>query len=296
MTHQILHRVSAQIDAFPALPSIVSKVLAITADPESSANNLMEAILPDQSMCAAILKVANSAFYGLPREISTIEKAIVVLGQEEIRNIIIGKAIFSSFPKMKEEHRAQIALFWEHAFTCGLAAKIMAPQFGLSSSELFIAGLIHDIGKLAMLMTFPDSYPLLHDLSTQYCSPGTAEEKADFSISHDMVGLQLADRWLLPRQLVMAIGFHHNPQAAPCFRHYPLLIQAADSLALLYDNLDISAGRDVVEIFRNFLPETEEVWQNCDLTWHSDDVGVWFEKLQQLHEEEHSVFEVFSRP
>ena len=76
-------------------------------------------------MCATILKIANSALFGQPRQISSIERAVVVLGQDEIRNIVIGKAIFSSFPRLQRNYRQTVDLFWEHAFTCGIAAKIV---------------------------------------------------------------------------------------------------------------------------------------------------------------------------
>lgn len=289
-----INKIATQVDSFPALPSIVTQVLSITADPESSANDLMEAILPDQTMCAAILKVANSAFYGLPREIGTIEKAVVVLGQEEVKNIVIGKAIFASFPKMKQEYRAQIGLFWEHAFTCGLASRIIATQFNMPASEFFIAGLIHDIGKIAMLLAFPNNYDLLHQFSRSPRTFDTDDEKSNFSVSHDRVGHQLAKRWLLPEKLVMAIGFHHSPQDAPHNMRYPLIVQAANMLALLYDSSDISTASDVAKIFTDCLPEIENIWDTCELTWKSENVGLWFEKLRQLREEEQSIFQMFS--
>lgn len=294
MTQQYINKINAQVEAFPALPAIVTQVLSITSDPESSANNLMEAILPDQSMCAAILKVANSAFYGLPREIGTIEQAVVILGHEEIKNIVLGKAIFASFPKVKKEHRNQIGLFWEHAYTCGLAARVMAPHFNLVASELFIAGLLHDIGKIAMLMAFPNNYPILHDLTSPSHFSGIEKENSDYGTSHDIVGRQLADRWLLPEQLTMAIGYHHFPEDAPSHNKFPLIIQAADSLSLVYDSLEISAGQDVEKIFSDFLPETAELWQRCDLVWPVDNLGTWFEKLRQIREQEQSIFEMFA--
>ena len=222
MTHPYLTAINSQINSLPALPAIVTKVMAITANPESSANDLMQAILPDQTMCSTILKVANSAFFGIPRGVSTIERAVVVLGYAEIRNIVIGKAIFSSFPKLSQENKNTISLFWEHAFTCGLAAKIIGDHLHLPPSELFVAGLIHDIGKLVMLMAFPTDYPILQELSNPCNLDNSTEEQSKFAISHDKVGLQLAEKWLLPEQLCMAIGFHHSPQKAPSFKKYPL--------------------------------------------------------------------------
>ncbi len=95
----------------------------------------MQAILPDQMMCSVILKVANSAFFGIPRGGASIERAVVVLGYEEIRNIVIGKAILGSLPKLPKATRQTLGLFWKHAFTCGLAAKIMGVHLGISPTD-----------------------------------------------------------------------------------------------------------------------------------------------------------------
>ena len=130
MTDSKLNAIIRQVDSFPALPATVNKVMEVTGNPESTAHDLMRAILPDQSMCATILKIANSAFFGMPREVATMEKAVVVLGFNEIRNIVLGKAVFTSFQKMPKQNREETNLFWEHSFTCGIAAKIIAEQIG----------------------------------------------------------------------------------------------------------------------------------------------------------------------
>ena len=282
------------MESLPALPAIVAKVMAVTANPESSANDLMQVILTDQTMCSTILKVANSAFFGIPRGVSTMERAVVVLGHEEIRNIVIGKAIFSSFPKLSKENKNTVSLFWEHAFTCGLAAKIMGDHLHLPPSELFIAGLIHDIGKLVMLMAFPDDYPILQELSNPCNLDNSAEERSKFSIAHDKVGLQLAEKWLLPTKLCMAIGFHHSPQHAPSFKQYPLIVQIADILSLIYCHSDCMNRDDVEKIFNDFLPETSTLWSENNLIWKTENFGIWFDLLQQQRENDQEILSAFS--
>jgi HD-like signal output (HDOD) protein len=294
MTSPALPIIRAQVETFPALPATVSRVMAITANPESSANDLMQAILPDQSMCTTILKIANSTFFGMPRQISSIERAVVVLGQEEIRNIILGKALFTAFPKMARENRQRVSLFWEHAFTCGLAAKIIADHFRLSPSEFFIAGLIHDIGKLALLLTFPDDYPLLREFASPNHFFHTGEEQQQFGISHDEVGRLLAEKWHLPEQLIMATGYHHNPQLAPNHRHYPVIVQVADILSLMYCCAEISGGSDVETIFTDFLPETATLWAANGLHWQSGDLQHWFGALQQKRVEEEEILKTLT--
>ncbi len=276
------------------MPAIVTKVMAVTANPESSANDLMQVILPDQTMCSTILKVANSAFFGIPRGIQTIERAVVVLGYEEIRNIVIGKAIFSSFPRISKENRNALSLFWEHAFTCGLASKIIGEQLGLSASEFFVAGLIHDIGKLAMLMAIPLEYSILRELSNPINLYDTAEEHSKFGISHDKVGLQLAKRWLLPETLAVAIGYHHAPQDAPAHKKYPLIVQVADTLSLMYCHSESMKSSDVEKIFVDFLPETSTMWEKNKLPWNTENFGRWFDLLQQQRENDQEILSAFS--
>jgi len=286
--------INTQINSLPALPATVTKVMAVTSDPDSSVNDLIQVILPDQTMCATILKVANSAFFGMPRKVSTIERAVVLLGYEEIRNIVIGKAIFSSFPTLSRENRNTVNLFWEHAFTCGLTAKIIGEHLQLSPSELFIAGLIHDIGKLVMLMAFPSEYPILQELSNPGNLDNSVEEQAKFANSHDRVGLQLAEKWLLPEQLCMAIGFHHSPQKAPHFKQYPLVVQVADIISLMYCYTEKMQGQDVEKIFIDFLPETSILWSENDLVWKTENLGLWFELLQQNREEDQEILSIFA--
>jgi HD-like signal output (HDOD) protein len=294
MTPSYLTAINSQMESLPALPATVAEVMAVTANPESSADDLMHVILKDQTMCSTILKVANSAFFGIPRGVSTIERAVVVLGYEEIRNIVIGKAIFSSFPQLNQENKNTVNLFWEHAFTCGLAAKIMGDHLHLPPSELFIAGLIHDIGKLVMLMAFPNDYPILQELYNPCNLDNSAEERAKFSIAHDKVGLQLAERWLLPEQLCMAIGFHHSPQHAPRFKQYPLIVQIADILSLMYCSQDFYGPQDVIKFFEDFFPDIGALWGENDLTWNIEKIGIWFEGLAERYERDQAILDIFT--
>jgi HD-like signal output (HDOD) protein len=286
--------VNTQIDTLPPLPAIITKVMAVTANPESNANDLMEVILPDQSICSTILKVANSAFFGIPREVSSIERAVVVLGFEEIRNIVIGKAIFSAFPKMSKEQRLTVGLFWEHALTCGIAAKIIGSTFRMSASELFIAGLIHDIGKLALLLTFPNDYLLLREISSPGRLDSTSEEVSDYSISHDQVGLKLAKQWLLPEKLTMAIGYHHSPEKATSDVQYPLVIQVADILSLMYSSSDILIGEDVIKIFDDFLPDTKTLWSANGMELQPENLSRWFNELEKSREENQGILNILA--
>lgn len=294
MSNQSIQAIYDQIDSLPPLPATVTRVLTTTADPESSAHDLMQVILPDQTMCATILKIANSAALGIPKEITTIERALMVLGFDEIKNIIIGKAIFASFPKLTTASIQGVGVFWEHAYTCGLMSRIIGEHYRFSPSELFISGLIHDIGKLVMFMAFPNSYPILdeHSLSSHFLAMGSEVEQ--YGISHDDVGLELARRWALPEQLACAIGYHHKPDAAPHFKKYPMIVQVADILSLMYCCSEIEEAKDVENIFDDFLPGTREFWKKNGLPLHTKSLGLWFESLQETRAKDQELLTLLS--
>lgn len=294
MTHPHTNIINRQIEAFPPLPKTATRVLSVTSDPKSSLEDLVQAILPDHTMCSVILKVANSAFFGIPRGVATIERAVVVLGYEEIRNIVIGKAFLGSLPKFSKETRKTLEVFWEHVFTCGLAAKILGEKLCISPSELFIAGLIHDIGKIAMLLAYPADYPILRDLSNSGNGHSTAEERSRYGIGHDEAGLRLARKWLLPEKLMMAIGFHHSPQDAPRCIEYPLIVQIADILALMHYRSETMKAQDVEKMVNDVLPDIAAIWQSNNLSWEPQNLGSWYEKLVQYRENEQGIFSVFT--
>ncbi len=292
MTESNLAAIIRQVDNFPALPETVNKVMAVTGDPESTASDLMHAVLPDQSMCATILKIANSAFFGMPRQVATIEKAVVILGFNEIRNIVLGKAVFTSFQNLQKQSKESTNLFWEHSFTCGLSAKIIAEHLRYSASELFVAGLIHDIGKLAMLMTFPQDYNLLFDISEPHRFKGILHEHAEYSTSHDEIGMRILKRWLFPEQLLMATGYHHAPEQAPSHRAYPIIVQMADMLSLMHCSPDDLTRKDVITIFTDFIPESRELWLRNGLPWDSEIIGEWYEQLQEYRQRDQAVLDI----
>jgi HD-like signal output (HDOD) protein len=267
-----------QIDAFPALPSTVSEVISITGNPESSAQDLMKAILPDQAMCLTILKIANSAFFGLPRTVSTIDKAVMVLGFNEIKNIVLGKAVFNSFREVYRNNRELISDFWEHSFITGLAAKIIAEDINISPSESFIAGLIHDIGKLAMLISLNSDYVTILESSSAQLKTHRTEQEL-FTISHNEVGYRLLNRWLFPRPLLTAIRCHHTPLDSTSEPLLSAVIQMADLFSHLHCNADDVDISELETMFDTVIPDAKTVWYDYNLEWSESLFARWKQEL-----------------
>ncbi|MGB3212741.1 MAG: HDOD domain-containing protein [Desulforhopalus sp.] len=259
--------IEKQLESLPPLPITVTKVMQVTNNPESSANDLLKAILPDQTMCIAILKIANSVLYGRPKRVSSLETAIMVLGFNEIQNIVLAKAAVTAFKPTSAAHGRTISVFWDHAFTCGLAARIIGEHINQPSGQFFIAGLLHDIGKLAMLLAFGENYNTskwLYGLST---NQKLEQEKQAFSITHDIVGSRLLQRWQFPDNLITALHYHHTPQRSSKMRGYPLVIQLADFLAFMYCRPGNQDEKTLKTSLHKHLPSFEDQWHKQNLPW-----------------------------
>lgn len=284
-----------QVDSLPSLPATVSKVLSVTADPESSVEDLVNAILPDQSMCATILKLANSAFFGMPREVATMDKAVSVLGFNEVHNIVLGKAVFNSFQNISKSNKNAIDAFWTHSFSCGLAAKILATDLKCSPSELFIAGLIHDIGKLALFIARPDDYQPVLELSGPDQIRCRELEAETIGIDHEQVGSHLLSRWLFPDSLLYAVGFHHRPEKSPGRLLYAVIVQLSDALSLIAFVQDPATKKaPLLPQLLQILPESTHLWKQCAIRVNEKRLQKWLETLHMSYEQDSGILNIFT--
>lgn len=291
MSSQKLSMLAAQIDSFPVLPTVVSHVMQITADPDSSQKDLIKVITPDQSLTSTILKMSNSAFYGLMREVSTLQQALTILGFAEIRNLVLTKAVFNSFKTLKKNDKWDIKEFWEHSFFCGLAAKIIGTELKVSKNELFTAGLIHDLGKLVIYMATPDDFFKIIE-EAESTKVGTyLAEKNILGTTHDEVGIGLVKKWMFPEPLMAAVEFHHHPLDAKKHTDFSFIIHVADLLAHLSiskkDEDDTALCKE--EIYASIIALSE----SYGVKWNESDLLRFQEKLADLKEEESATLALF---
>lgn len=290
------NRILKQVDSLPSLPATVSMVMAVTADPESCGNDLVKAILPDQAMCATILKIANSAFFGIPREVATIEKAVNVLGFNEVHNIVLGKAVFNSFQTINDTNRHTVGEFWQHSFHCGLAAKIIAEELRCPPSELFIAGLIHDIGKLAFFTSQPVDYRRILEMKQNGSHFYSREEELrQFGIDHGEVGLHLLTCWMFPEQLLNTVGYHHRPEECSEYALHTLIVQLSDILSVLAtDDTDEDENDSLYTQITTLLPGAEALWQQHTLNIDEEQLQQWRQALLESIEKDSAILNIFT--
>ena len=150
-TPRRIRRIAESIINLPTLPTIVSKMLQLVDNPKTSAGALARLISTDQALTARILRLANSAYYGFPRRISTVNTAIVVLGFNAVKDMGLSLSVFDMFRDPAPSGSFDIMRFWEHSMGCGIAARMMSRRYRPDlAGEGFVAGLLHDIGKAVL--------------------------------------------------------------------------------------------------------------------------------------------------
>lgn len=286
-------QIKQHIDTFPVLPSNVAALMRVTNDPESSIQDLIEVILPDQSLCISVLKIANSALFGFPKKVESINRAVTILGFNEVERIALTKALMNSFNKLSRKHKSDMDKFWEHSFICGLLAKVIAKDLDMPGDIAFIGGIIHDIGKLVMLETFEEDYTTDYWMRQLSTLESRQKELHMFAFTHDQVGGDLLEKWLFPESLISAVGFHHRPAEAPANVKIACIIQLADALSFYYAHPELLENDDIVETVYKVLPDFETNRLELSDSLEDQKIISWFGWLHENYEKGSNIKEAF---
>jgi putative nucleotidyltransferase with HDIG domain len=215
----------------PALPTVAMEVVQMVDNPRTTASRLGKVISSDQALTAKVLKIANSPFYGFPRKISTIEFAIIILGYDALKEIVISISLISALQK-RSDTTFDAQTFWEHAITTGVLARRLARDHGYRvSGEVFVGGVLHDIGISVLHRYFRNEYRRIVEIAREGDLSFREAEESVLGVTHAEVGGWLAERWNLPDQLVEAIMHHHAPSRARRYRDLVAIVHYADVLA-----------------------------------------------------------------
>jgi putative nucleotidyltransferase with HDIG domain len=216
-----IDEIMKDIDNMPSLPVTVAKILEIANNTNATAKDLNKVISLDPVLVTKVLKLINSAYIGVPDKITSIVKAIIMLGINTIKNLALSSAIVPMVghyvTSKKGKKLFNMEGFWKHCIGVGVTSKIIASKTGISNKLLegyFICGIIHDIGKLVMSFNFPDEYLKAIRLSNEGKFPLIDSEEEIFGTNHCSVGYELAKKWKLTDDLKEVILYHHNPLKA----------------------------------------------------------------------------------
>ncbi|MER3472461.1 MAG: hydrolase [Armatimonadota bacterium] len=226
----------------PALPEVVVRVMRLAEDPRSDAQSIARVIATDQAMAARVLRLANSAFYGLPRRVSTLSEAVVILGFRTIKNLAIAASTFELLNREIAGYWLQRGELWRHSLACAIGAQLIAQRVRLPvTEEAFVGGLLHDIGKVAINLFVREQFDQIMEHALQERIPFVEAEQAVLGFNHAMAGALIAEKWNLPPSLVSVIRYHHQPSQMPEADMLVCVVHLADILSI---TLGIGIGGD----------------------------------------------------
>jgi len=238
-----------------SLPEVCMRVNEMMEEPSTSARTLGEVISRDTGLTARLLKIVNSSFYGFSSKIETVSRAVTVIGLRELRGLVLAASAVETFSKIPAEVLNRVH-FWRHSVYCGVVAQLIAEECKVLHSErLFVAGLLHDIGKLIISHRLPEQMKTIKERVA-------AEQRFDYEIEREELGFDHADvggallrEWKMPPTLCDAVHYHHRPGDAEESLMDAAMVHLANSITGMAEE-----GLDV-DLETMIQPVDEQVWE-----------------------------------
>ena len=221
----------------PTIPVLLARILAVVDGDRSSTRDLVEVMQRDQALTGRVLRLANSGFFGFAREVSTLPRAVMILGFGTVRSLALGVKVWEAF---LGHGGSALGELWEHAALVGAAARLIAQSTRTAEpEEVFTAGLLHDVGRVVLAVRFPAEYAAViagagpADVTRESADdlpPLEERERAAFGIDHAQAGAWLAETWALPPMMVEAAASHHRVIAPGTPLGGPVIVNLANRL------------------------------------------------------------------
>ncbi|MDR0585388.1 MAG: HDOD domain-containing protein [Treponema sp.] len=276
-------KIAEHIKNMPSLPTSVSKVLNLCGNSQTSPADLNYVISLDPVLVGRVLKLLNSAYYGLDQRVTNLVRAIIMLGINTIKNLALSSAIMGILPKDKRYQGLDMEGFWRHSLCVGTATKLLAKERGVDPKQLeeyFTAGLLHDIGKIPLNAVLSGDYMLAVASADRERIPLYQAESKTLGTSHCIVGAAIVNAWHLPGPVGETIVYHHD-LARYRGAHHDILNCVAVANHFASDReLGFSGDRYPVK-------PNKRIWQSLEI---GDEV---FEKIEKTVNEEIEKAKVF---
>lgn len=234
ITEQLKNKIE-RFANLPTLPQVATRLIGMINNPLTSASDVAFIVGQDLSLSAKMLRLANSAFYGIPRSITSIGNAVVILGLKVINTMVLSLTVFDMFPEDKRSAALfNRKAFWIHSLSCGLIAKFLTTRIRkvvlFDPEEAFCAGLLHDIGKVVMEQYLHEEFHQALDYALLNRFPIFEAENSQLGYSHTDIAEWLTESWSLPAEIRLSLIHHHNPAGSIQSQDIITLIHLADWL------------------------------------------------------------------
>ncbi len=207
----LINKMISSLGELPSSPKIVSAVMRLTSDPDTDLNSLEKLLSADQSMAAKLLKLSNSSFYGQRKSVSTLKQAILIIGFYTLRSLVVATSIHGLYSNKNGDSIEN--KLWEHSLASAIVCRLLAQKLGhIHVEEIFMAGLLHDIGKLVIAQKLRSKYEEVCRKVESDTLKFVDVEEQELGFSHCDVGMMLLNKWNLPQELSNAVYLHHEPK------------------------------------------------------------------------------------
>ncbi len=211
---RIKKKIYARIDELPTLPAVIPRLIKLMENPDSDTEEVTEAISHDPALTSKILKVANSAYYGFPQKITSLDRAVALLGFNMVKSLALSVGVIRCLPKSSGTGDFTAKGLWTHSLAVATVAKGLCEKTGkFDQGEIsFVIGLLHDIGKLVLNEFFSDLFQVALSSVAEDNTKELCEAEREFvGLDHAQVGGILLKRWKFPESIRIPIAFHHRP-------------------------------------------------------------------------------------
>ena len=241
MKADYLIKIMDKVDAFPSIPGSAVRLLELVDQSDASIQEIEDVLRLDPGLTANVLKLTNSAFFGLPTKVGSVKRAIMLLGLKKLKQLIMASCVSAVMDEDIPGYDLPAGELWRHSIAVSVAAEGLVRELDLEGGDdIFTAALLHDVGKLVLGQFIDDDYATLEAVAGDNVSFEIAEKEV-LGTDHAEVGARILEQWSLPSELVHAVRWHHNPEMSDAIHSSTDIVHVANMLCLM---LGIGVGRE----------------------------------------------------
>ena len=233
MKQEKINEIMARVKAFPGMPDTSAKLLKMLKDSETSAAEIEDVLRYDPGLTANILKLTNSAYFGIPSKVSSVKQAVVLLGWKRLLQLVMTMCMSTVMKKPIPGYDLPHGELWRHSVAVSVAAELVVKELKISNvDEVFTAALLHDVGKLVMGEFVRDDLQQIEEMVAK----GIAFEVAEFIVlgtDHAHIGARILEKWAFPEDLINAVGRHHDPETCENHCTFSDIVHIANILGMM---------------------------------------------------------------
>ena len=245
MNKTILNQILSKVKSFPTMPEAGAKMLSVLEDPDTEISDIEEILRYDPGLTANILKLANSAYFGIPSKIGSLKQAVMVLGFKRLKQLVVASCVSAVMDKSVAGYDLPPGNLWRHSIAVSLAAEALVKDKKKTvSQDVFTPALLHDVGKLVLGTFVKEELVAIKSIAAKGV-PFVVAENMILGTDHAEIGAQILTHWNFPKDVIHAVRWHHNPDSPKTITPQMDIVYLANLLCQTGDTSDGTGGQSV---------------------------------------------------